>query len=111
MNAYIISIVVAVAILLIAALISTSIKYQGGANPKDSAKRKMVFWILMILAPVLTYVLGAFIIHPDKNTYPIEYDKHMQALPVGAGIAALAYIVLGFVLSKIFRNKKIGNWF
>lgn len=111
MNAYIISIVVAVAILLIAALISTSIKYQGGANPKDPAKRKMVFWILMILAPILTYVIGAFIIHPDQNVDPMGYAEHMQALPIGAGIAALTYIVLGFVLSKIFKNGKIGNWF
>ena len=111
MNAYIISIVVAVAILLIAALISNSIKYEGGAHPKDPGKRKLTFWVLMILAPVLTYVLGAFVIHPDEAVDPIAFDEHMKTLPIAAGVSALLYIVVGFVLAKAIKNGKIGHWF
>jgi len=111
MNAYVISIVVAVVVLLIAALISNSIKYEGGAHPKDPGKRKMAFWVLMILAPVLTYVLGAFVIHPDQSVDPIAHDEHMQSLPIAAGVAALFYIVVGFVLAKAMKNGKIGHWF
>ena len=44
MNAYMFAIAVGAAMLLIAALISNMISYQGGANPTDPRQRKMVFW-------------------------------------------------------------------
>jgi sulfoxide reductase heme-binding subunit YedZ len=111
MNAYIISIVVAVIVLLIAALISNAIKFEGGAHPKDPGKRKMVFWIIMILAPVLTFVLGSFVFAPDESVDPIANDEFMSALPIAAGVSLVVYIVLGFVISKAMKNGKIGHWF
>jgi sulfoxide reductase heme-binding subunit YedZ len=111
MNIYVISIVIAVLVILIAALVSNSIKFEGGSNPSDPRKRKMWFWVLMILAPVLTYILGAFVIHPDQINDPMGYDEHMQNLPIGAGISAVVYILIGFVLAKMFKNGKIGHWF
>jgi sulfoxide reductase heme-binding subunit YedZ len=111
MNAYIISVVVAVVIILISALISNSIKYEGGSHPKDPRKRKLVFWVMTILAPTLTIVLGALVFHPDQSVNPIAYDEHMQSLPKAAGVSAVTYIVIGFVLSKIFKHGKLGHWF
>jgi hypothetical protein len=111
MNAYVISVMNAVIVLLIAALISNAIKFEGGAYPKDPGKRKMWFWVLMIFAPVLTYLLGNFVIHPDQNLDPMAFDEHLQALPIASGISAVLYVVLGFILSKIFKNGKLGNWF
>jgi quinol-cytochrome oxidoreductase complex cytochrome b subunit len=111
MNAYIISIVVAIIVLLIAALISNAIKFEGGAHPKDPGKRKMAFWILMILAPVLTYVLGALIFAPDESVNQIEHDEFMSALSIAVGVSLVVYIILGFVLSKAMKNGKIGHWF
>jgi hypothetical protein len=35
----------------------------------------------------------------------------MSALPIAAGVSLVAYIVLGFVLSKAMKNGKIGHWF
>ena len=111
MNIYVISIVVAVIVILIATLVSNAIKFEGGANPKDPRKRKIAFWIISIFAPVLTYVLGAFVIHPDQVIDPMGYDEHMQALPIGAIVSLVVYIVFGFILSKIFKNVKLRNWF
>ena len=45
MNAYVIPIIAAGLMLLIAAVISNSIAFEGGVN-KDPGKRKIVFWIL-----------------------------------------------------------------
>ena len=40
MTSYIISAIVAAAMILLAALISTAIQYKGGSNPKDPRQRK-----------------------------------------------------------------------
>lgn len=111
MNSYITSIIAAGLFILIAALISNMIQFEGGSNPKDPGKRKMWFWIMAILNPVLFYVLSAFVLAPNPNNNQMAYDDYMASLPIAAGIGFLVYLVLGFVLSKIFKNGKLGNWF
>lgn len=111
MNSYITSIIAAGLFILIAALISNMIQFEGGSNPKDPGKRKMWFWIMAILNPVLFYVLSAFVLAPNPEHNQIEYDDYMASLPIAAGIGFAVYVVLGFVLSKIFKNGKLGNWF
>lgn len=111
MNVYVISVISAVVVLLISALIANLIKFEGGSNPKDPKKRKVFFWIIAILAPVLTYVLGAFVIYPDPNMDLSAYEDHMNLLPIGSIISLVIYILLGFAISKISRNGKLSNWF
>jgi sulfoxide reductase heme-binding subunit YedZ len=107
-TAYVIPTVCALVCLLIAAIISNSIKYEGGANPKDPGKRKMWFWVWAILNPILAFGLG-FAMKPTKNQ--MEASKYMSALFIGIAVAFILYILLGFVLSKMFKNGKLGNWF
>jgi len=111
MNTYIVSVVVAALVIIIAAVVSNSIAYEGGAHPKDPGKRKLWFWVLSILSPILTYVLGAFVVAPDKNLDPMGYDEHMNSLPIAAIVALVIYVVIGFILSKAFKNGKLGHWF
>lgn len=108
MSTYLLSIIFAAVVLLIAAVISNAIKYEGGANPKDPGKRKMWFWIFAILNPVIFYALAAFVMFPSNRR---ELEQWNDSLPIATIIGFLAYIVLGFVLSKIFKNGKLGNWF
>ena len=111
MNSYITSIIAAGLFILIAALISNMIQFEGGSNPKDPGKRKMWFWIMAILNPVLFYVLSAFVLAPNPENDQMVYDDYMASLPIAAGIGFVEYLVLGFVLSKVFKNGKLGNWF
>ena len=111
MNSYITSIITAGLFILIAAIISNAIKFEGGSNPKDPAKRKMWFWIMAILNPVLFYVLSAFALAPNPENDQMVYDDSMSSLPIAAGIGVVVYVILGFVLSKVFKNRKLGNWF
>lgn len=108
MNTYILSIIFAAVVLLIAALISNAVKYEGGANPKDPGKRKMWFWVFAIINPVLFYVIAAFVMVPSSKK---ESTQWLDALPVATIIGFVVFIVLGFVMSKIFKNGKLGNWF
>lgn len=109
-SAYIISVVIALIFLLIAAIISNLIQYEGGSHPKDKGKRKMWFWIFAILTPLVILLYGFLIVRPDINV-PSLRDKYTIALSIGTGVSILVYVLLGFVLSKIFKNGKIGNWF
>jgi sulfoxide reductase heme-binding subunit YedZ len=107
MNNYILLPIIGVAMLLIAAGISNLIKYQGGSNPKDPAKRRLTFWILFLLNPVLAYGVG-LLTCPESG---IAKSKHMDSLPIGILIGAVIYLVLGFIASKTMKTSKIGNWF
>ena len=108
-SAYIISIVTALVFLLLSAFIANAIKFEGGSNPKDPGKRKMWFWILAVLNPVAILLLGLLAFVPDGNIMVIQ--KYKTAIYIGTGIGLVLYIVLGFVLSKIFKNGKLGHWF
>lgn len=107
---YIFSAVFASVFLLIAALISNAIKFQGGANPNDPRKRKFWFWTLGIIGTVSFLLFGLFNFYFSSNN---NYAKSqlITAIGIGSAICFVAYIVLGFVLSRVFKNGKLGNWF
>lgn len=109
MDAYIISIATALLLILISAIIANTIQFEGGANPKDPQKRKLWFWIFAILTPLITFLLGYYVFKPDDNIMIV--NRFLKALGIGTGVAFITYIFLGYVLSKIFKNGKIGNWF
>ncbi len=111
MNSYITSIIAAGLFILIAAVISNAIKFEGGANPKDPGKRKMWFWVMAILNPVLFYVLSAFVLAPNPENDQMVYDDYMAIVPIAAAVGFVVYIIIGFVLAKMFKHGKIGNWF
>ncbi len=108
MTTYIFSVIFAAIMILIAALISSAIKYEGGAHPRDPKKRKMWFWFFAILNPLFYFLISLLVLAPSDQS---EHDDFMAALPIATIIGFVFYIVLGFVLSKAFKNGKIGNWF
>jgi hypothetical protein len=111
MSSYIVSIISAGLFILIAALISNAIKFEGGANPSDPKKRKIWFWVMAILNPVVFFVLSAFVLAPNPEDDQMVYDEYMAVLPIAAGVGLLVYVLIGFILSLTIKNGKINNWF
>jgi sulfoxide reductase heme-binding subunit YedZ len=111
MTTYIFAAVFAGAMILIAALISNMIQFEGGSNPKDSGKRKMWFWIFAVINPILFYLLGALVLAPNSEDDQMVFDEYMKVLPVAVAAGFVIYIIIGFVLAKAFKNGKVGNWF
>ena len=108
----IISAIIAAAIaILLAAVVSASIKFEGGSNPKDPAKRRIVFWIFAVINPVVAYVLMAFAFMPSKNADIVKYDEYNDSIMIAIGVGFVAYILIGFILSKLFKHGKLGHWF
>jgi len=111
MTSYIIAAIVSGTMILIAALISSAIQYKGGNNPRDPQQRKAWFWIIAILTPILFFLLGRFVLAPNPENDQMVYDDYMKVLPIATGVGFILYIVIGFVLSKLFKNGKLGHWF
>ncbi|NQX38262.1 hypothetical protein SAMN05421820_101275 [Pedobacter steynii] len=108
-SAYFISIVTALIFLLLAAIIANAIKFEGGSHPKDPQSRKTWFWILAILNPAIGFLLGYFVFKPEANVMVV--NNYVNALSIGTVIGFVLYLLLGFILSKVFANGKIGHWF
>ena len=111
MTTYIISLIVAATMILLAALISNAIKFEGGANPKDPGKRKMWFWVMAIINPLVYFVLASFVLAPKADEDQMVYDDYMAIVPIATAVGFVVYIIIGFVLSKMFKNGKLGHWF
>lgn len=115
----VVGVVIALAFLLVSVLIANLIKYK--PDHRDFKKRKLWFWIMGVLALITAFVVFFFTIKfatPDVKTTKqlaasyTELVNHFTMLKsIATGGAFVLYIVLGFILSKIFKNKKIGTWF
>jgi archaellum biogenesis protein FlaJ (TadC family) len=109
-SAYVMAAAISLGFLLLAALVSSIIQYEGGSHPKDKRKRKTWFWILGILVPVVVFLVGFLFVRSGIKV-PTMRDKYTVALSIATGASFVLYILLGFIMSKIFRNGKIGHWF
>ena len=109
-NTYMFAVVAAIVMLGLAILVASMIQYQSGANPKDRMKRKMWFWILGILTPIIFYVYNLTLVMPNIKAGPAmnKFFNHSALSPV---LAFAIFVILGVVVSKIFKRKKVGNWF
>ena len=115
----VIGVVIALAFLLVSVVIANLIKYK--PDHRDFKKRKLWFWIMGVLALITAFVVFFFVNYfkiPEVQTtnklaglYNELVNHYTMLISIATGGAFVLYIVLGFILSKIFKNKKIGNWF
>jgi sulfoxide reductase heme-binding subunit YedZ len=109
-HVYIFAVLFSIVFLIVAAVISNAIKYEGGANPKDPGKRKMWFWVMGVLGTFTNFLFGFFnYYYPEGSNF--AKNKLIIAIGIATLISFVIYIMLGFVLSKFFKNGKLGNWF
>ena len=105
---YIAGAIIAIFFLLFAIFISNSINYETGVAPKDPQKRRIVFYVLGILAIITLFAISTFSV---TELSKMQEEQFKRTSFIAIGINALIYFVGGFALSKIFSNKKLGSWF
>jgi MFS family permease len=107
-TAYLIAGVVCIVSFLLALLLSNKVNYEPGRS--DVGQRQRYFWFLMVFSLLIGLLLNYFLelrgirIPSRANNYLI----HMVI--AGVGFSAL-YVVVGFLLSKVSKGKKIETWF
>lgn len=109
MQTYILAAIFALVFILLSIIVSNLIKYEGGSNPTDPRKRKMWFWVLGILSFVAVFLYNMLMVAPTIGAN--LQSKFMTANIIAAVIDFVIYVVVGVILSKMMRTKKIGNWF
>ena len=105
------AIAVALAILLLAAIISILIQFEGGINPKDDNKRRLVFWVFAILNPIVYWLLAYFYLAPDPEESRRAYNRFIEVIPTDMLIGVISYIIAGIIVSKFAVTGKLGHWF
>ena len=101
----------ALAILLLAAIISILIQFEGGINPKDDNKRRIVFWVFAILNPIVYWLLAYFYLAPDPEESRRAYNRFIEVIPRDMLIGVISYIIVGIIISKLAVTGKLGHWF
>jgi methionine sulfoxide reductase heme-binding subunit len=109
-STYIFALIFAGVFLLLAAIVSNAIKFQGGENPRDAFKRRMWFWIFAILGPVSFFIYNILMVIPTIKKGPAVAKFGVTHI-IGTAVILVVYILIGFVLSKVMKKGKIGNWF
>ena len=105
------AVAVAFAILLLAAIISILIQFEGGINPKDDNKRRIVFWVFAILNPIIYWLLAYFYLAPDPEESRRAYNRFIEVIPRDMLIGVISYIIVGIIISKFAVTGKLGHWF
>jgi len=98
--------------ILISVVFSSAIKWEGGENPSDGKKRKIVFFVTSLISPVLFFLFGSLVITSIKGmSNVVVATKFGNTLMISSLIVLVGNFVIGFALSKIFSKGKFGSWF
>lgn len=107
-SAYIIGISATVIMLLISMLVAKLISFR--PDNSDIKTRKVWFWILGVLTPVLSFLISFFFVYVGIKGGRKQHD-YMIAMSIATVVSFVLYVLGGLVISKIDKNGKLGNWF
>lgn len=106
-SAYMSGVITSLVLILVSGIISKSINFKPDLS--DVSKRKLWFWILAILCPIITFAITAIVYTGIKGKS--AKNAYMIAMCVSAVVSFILYVVLGFIAAKADKNGKLGNWF
>jgi len=109
-NSYMLASAFAIIMIGIAFLIGKLISVDLSPNRKDTKKRRIVYWTLLVLTPILFYLYNFMIVIPNIKKGP-AFSKFFIHGALSALAALIIYFIVGFVLSKAFKNTTLGHWF
>lgn len=105
---YVLGIVFSMLMLLIAAMVAKSI--YSVPDGSDITKRKRWFWALSAVAPVLFSLYNYFFIINNIKGLP-NIGKFKTTISISFVVMLAVYIILGVVISFVFKKGKVGDWF
>ena len=106
-SAYMWAIVVTVLFFLLAVVISNLILFK--PNNPGTTSRRICFWLLAALSGVVAFIIN-YAIGSNISVPTIQSSYYMHS-GIASGICVLVYILIGFGVSKMFRNSKVSTWF
>lgn len=109
-NSYIFAAVFSVLMIGLTSLICKLIPTDTSVNRKDPKSRRIVFWLFSAITPVLFYLYNFIMVIPNIKKGP-AYSAFFIHGALSAVSSLVLYLIIGFALSKIFKNTILGHWF
>lgn len=106
-SAYMWAIVVLVVFFLVAAFVANMIAYK--PNDPGTTARRVWFWILAIGTGVVGFLINYAM--ASNITVPTIKSDYLMHAGIASGVCLVVFILLGFIVSKIFPSSKLGTWF
>ena len=100
-------VITSLVLILISGLIAKSISFKPDLT--DVSKRKLWFWVLATLCPIITFGITFAIYSGIKGKS--AQNTYMVAMCIATVISFILYVVLGFIAAKTNKNGKLSNWF
>ena len=105
---YICAIVASVVALILAIVLSNGVSFQPDLS--DVGKRKGIFWVSSIVAPIVSAALAFLLVYMDLKTGS-KKSAFMLHMAIGLAVSWVVYVVLGVIVSKANKQGKLGSWF
>lgn len=105
---YIIGAICMAVCFLFAFISANMINYR--PDHSDKSSRKVWFWVFAVITLIATFLINYFGFAQGIKVKAHQSD-FITATCISTGVFFVLYIVLGFVVSKIFKNKKVQSWF
>lgn len=101
-STYLINIVIAIVFVLIMVLAVNLIKYQTGKKDNSGSKRRVCFFVIMVVSLIVCLVFNyfAFFNQISVAAFATKYTMHMVAAAI---VSAVIYFGIGFMLVKMAR--------
>ncbi len=80
------------------------------SDHSDKKTRRIWFWVLAVLTPVLTFLICYFGWATNIQV-PSKADEFTNHTCYSTAAFFVLFIILGFIISKIFKTKKVQSWF
>lgn len=109
LRTYMLCAIIGVAFVLLAAIIAQLIKYEGGSRPRDPKQRRVAFWSLLLASGATAFCYNNYIV---ASSVALNLKAKFMLTTVKGTLGTLvAYLVIGFILSKVFSTGKLATWF
>ena len=106
-SAYIWSAVVLVVFFCVTLVLAHAVKRD--ETHTGAGLRRLWFWIFAVLTLAVSFLINLWISHGIESVH--EKQLYLNNSIVGAGAAFVLFVLFGYLLSKIFKNSKVGTWF
>ncbi len=110
-NTYLLAAVTAIVFIVISIIAAQLIAYEGSKNAKDSVKRRAWFFILAAIELVAFFSYNYFYVEGLIKPVPALQAPFFKHSAYATIVCVVAYLILGFILSKIMKHKKYGTIF
>ncbi|MDE5657366.1 MAG: hypothetical protein K2I19_09885 [Muribaculaceae bacterium] len=103
-STYIYSLIIAVVMVLIMVIVANMIPWEPGRRDNSGSKRRVAFFVLMVLTLVAPVIVNYFMFF-NKISTPAFRSDYMMHMGLAGVAAAVVYFIIGFVLVKMQSKK------